>query len=244
MVAHVSTHARVARSVYPPPPLSRQDCDLLETALSKAVLEERNSLARELHDGVTQTLYSGKLISEALLEVVQQDPREAEIQAQMLHQLIDSALAELRSVLFELHTPSLTERELPDLIEQLVTAARCRTAAQLELRIEGCSRRIPPEVQLNLYRIVQGALSNAIRHAKARVITVRARVETGEILLGIMDDGIGFDPDDVCPGHLGLVFIRDRARAIGATVEIATGSGQGTAISVIWREECHEEGLR
>ena len=137
-----------------------------------AVLEERARLARELHDAVTQTLFSASLIAEALPSFWQNAPPLAKIGAEQLRRLTRTALAEMRSLLLELRPAALTERPLGELLASLCTATRGRAGIPIELEVRGVCK-LPPEVQIALYRLAQEALNNVVKHADASTVKVR-----------------------------------------------------------------------
>jgi PAS domain S-box-containing protein len=199
-----------------------------------ATVEERQRLARELHDAVTQTLFAAGLNAQALPEIWSADPQAGQQCVQELQRLTWGALAEMRTVLVELRPAALTEMDLGDLLEQLARAATAR-APRLEVavHVEG-KHQLPPEVQVALYRVAQEALNNVARHADAQRAEVRlVRRATGVELL-VMDDGHGFDHGAIPPGHLGLGIMRERVEAIGGRLSIESEPSRGTRLSVAW----------
>ncbi|MCB0211298.1 MAG: PAS domain S-box protein [Anaerolineae bacterium] len=205
-----------------------------------AVLEERQRLARELHDAVTQTLFSASLIAEVLPEMWAQDPAQSRHMLQDLQQLSRGALAEMRTLLLELRPSALLEAKLGDLIHQLAEAFTGREGVPVAVELDR-QDTFPSEMQVSLYRITQEALHNIAKHAGAsRVIIHLRRTPTGSnplkrVSLEIRDDGCGFDPANVPPDHLGLGIMRERAESIGATFDIISQPGQGTQINVNWK---------
>jgi PAS domain S-box-containing protein len=223
-----------------------ENARLYEQAQRLAALEERQHLARELHDAVTQTLFSASLAAEVLPRLWERD-REAGLRCLTeVHQLTRGALAEMRTLLLELRPSTLVETNLGALLQQLAEAtgsrARITVTVQAELH---CS--LEPEVQVALYRISQEALNNAAKHAGARHVEVRLECEgpcsaaeeltpTTTVELFVADDGRGFDPGHLpagCKG-LGLGIMRERAEAIGAALQIESEAGHGTRITVRW----------
>ncbi|MCB0195099.1 MAG: GAF domain-containing protein [Anaerolineae bacterium] len=205
-----------------------------------AVLEERQRLARELHDAVTQTLFSASLIAEILPEMWDQDPTHSRSMLQDLQQLSRGALAEMRTLLLELRPSVLLEAKLGDLIHQLAEAFTGREGVPVTVELER-QDTFPSEMQVSLYRIIQEALHNIAKHAGADRVTIQLqRTPVGSsplkhVALEIRDDGCGFDPANVPPDHLGLGIMRERAEAIGATLDIISQPGQGTQINVNWK---------
>jgi signal transduction histidine kinase len=229
--------------------LLRIEETLRQSEMEEAIAAERNRLARNLHDAVTQTLFSASLIAETLPRSWERDQEKGRRLLKELRQLSRGALAEMRTLLLELRPAALVETSLSDLLHQLAEAATGRGGLPVKVTVEGeCA--LSPDVHIALYRIAQEALNNAIKHARAGQVTVHLRctpspsVETdggqrAKVKLVVSDDGRGFNPDEVSPDHLGLVIMRERAEAIGATLEIESGPGHGsgTQIKVTWKEE-------
>jgi signal transduction histidine kinase len=199
-----------------------------------AITAERHRLARDLHDAVTQTLFSASLIAEILPRVWERHPDEARRHLGELHELIRGALAEMRTLLLELRPSALTEAKFGALLRQLTEAMTGRTRIPVSLAVEG-NHSLPPDVQIALYRITQEALNNISKHAEANQVVVNLRCQPEWVELGISDDGRGFDPSSVPPDHLGLGIMHERARKVGATLTIESQPGQGTQVLVTWQ---------
>jgi signal transduction histidine kinase len=207
----------------------------------KAVAEERNRLARELHDSVTQALYGVTLYSEAAaghLSLGHMD-RVAE-HLQELQDTAQEALAEMRMLIFELRPPILEELGLVAALQARLQAVEGRAGLRTEFKTD-VEEHLPLDVEEGLYRIVLEALNNALKHAQARNIKVhlrqdeRTRLEPVRVTLEIADDGIGFDPATAChQGGLGLPAMEERAEAIGAMLRIESEVGSGTKVVVTW----------
>jgi PAS domain S-box-containing protein len=206
-----------------------ENARLHDQAMQAAVTAERSRLARDLHDAVSQTLFSASVISEALPRLWKRDPSRVEPGLEQLHQLTRGALAEMRALLVELRPATLVETDLGDLLHQLGEATMSRTHITISIGIEG-KRVLPPEVQIALYRIAQEALNNVVKHARASQVTLSLLNRPAQVELRVKDDGRGFDPDRVTPGHLGLSIMRERAQSIGITLEIVSQPGQGAEI--------------
>jgi signal transduction histidine kinase len=200
-----------------------------------AVFEERQRIARELHDAVTQTLFSASLIAQALPAVWQRDREEGEKLLGDLRQLARGALAEMRTLLLELRPAALAESKLEDLIRQLAEAASGREGLPIEVTCDG-SGFLPPDVHVAFYRIAQEALNNVAKHARASQASVELQLDPDEgAVLDIRDDGRGFTLDDVRAGELGLGIMRERAEAIGGDLVIDSQPGRGTQVTLIWK---------
>jgi signal transduction histidine kinase len=217
-----------------------ENARLYERARQLAVMEERQRLARELHDAVTQTLFSASLIAEALPAIWEGDQDEGRQLLQDLRQLSRGALAEMRTLLMELRPAALVEANLCDLLRQLGEAVAGRTGLPVTVTVEG-DWALPDDVHVALYRIAQEALNNVVKHARANQVTVSLRCVPpangvgGSAELYVSDDGVGFEARDVEPGELGLGIMHERAQAIGAALKIEGQPGHGTQVSVVWK---------
>ena len=207
---------------------------LREKAAQDAVLAERTRLARDLHDAVTQTLFSTTLIADILPDLWDLNQAEALRRLEELRVLTRGALAEMRTLLVELRPNALVEVPLPTLLRQLVDALAGRARMNIQLGVEG-DYKLPGEVQVGLYRIAQEALNNVVKHAKASEALVTLRL--GEtVRLTVADNGSGFDPSSVTADHLGLKIMRERAEAIDAKLSIYSETGEGTQVSIVWQK--------
>lgn len=211
----------------------RQLREYAEQVRELATLEERNRLAQELHDSVTQTLFSAALIADVLPRLWAQRPAAAQERLDELRRLTRGALAEMRMLLLELRPAALTQLGLGDLLRQLAGAVGGRSGLAIEVQMEG-QRSLPPDVQLALYRIAQEALNNVAKYAGADGAVVRAALAPGRVTLSVQDDGSGFDPAAVPPGHFGLGIMRERAAAIGACLRVESAPARGTTVAVTW----------
>jgi two-component system nitrate/nitrite sensor histidine kinase NarX len=216
--------------------LAIENAQLYGQAKQVAVFEERQRLARELHDAVTQTLFSASLIAEVLPRLWQRDPDQGLQRLRELHELTRGALAEMRSLLLELRPTVLEEAELDDLLRQLADSVIGRSRVPVSLHIENeCPP--PTEVKVALYRIAQEALNNVAKHAAASQAAIELRCGQDEVKLVVSDNGRGFDPGKVAPENLGLGIMRERAEAIGAELKIESRTDQGTCVTVVWRAD-------
>jgi GAF domain-containing protein/HAMP domain-containing protein/anti-sigma regulatory factor (Ser/Thr protein kinase) len=237
----------VLKSVAHQAAIAIENARLYEQAQQAAALEERSRLARDLHDAVTQTLFSASLIGEVVPTVWESDETEGRKLLEELRHLTRGALAEMRTLLLELRPAALVESSLDELLRQLSEAASGRSGLAIQVVIEGEEGELPPEVHVALYRIAQEALNNVVKHARATAAQVRLRCTASAegveahgasvVELAVTDNGSGFDPDQVSPDRLGLGIIRERAEAIGATLRIQSERGVGTEIFVLWPGE-------
>jgi signal transduction histidine kinase len=220
-----------------------ENARLYEHAEESAVAAERTRLARDLHDAVTQTLFSASVIADVLPRLWEQNPDEGHRRLQELRELTRGALAEMRTLLLELRPSALVEARLSDLLRQLADSITGRARVPVALEVEGHCE-LEAEVKVALYRIAQEALNNVAKHAGATQATVSLRClgsaptedsAQPAVELTIWDDGSGFDPGAIPANSLGLGIMRERAEAIGATLTIASQPGTGTQISLMWR---------
>jgi PAS domain S-box-containing protein len=207
---------------------------LREKAAQDAVTTERTRLARDLHDAVTQTLFSASLIAEVLPDLWDMNQAEARKRLDELRQLTRGALAEMRTLLVELRPNALVDVPLPVLLKQLCDSFIGRARLPVQLNVDG-QRPLSPEVQLAFYRITQEALNNIVKHAKATQVIVTLRLDE-MVRLSIVDNGVGFDPASVPPNHLGTKIMRERAEAIGSKYSLYSEPDEGTQISVTWED--------
>ncbi len=205
---------------------------LYQQAQKLAALEERQRLARELHDAVSQTLFSASVIAESLPRLWEREPSRVLPKLLHLSRLNRGALAEMRTLLLELRPAALLNSRLGDLVTQLAEAVKGRREVAIALDIHD-QRPLPPDVHIAFYRIIQEALNNTVKHAQASEIKIFVRNELQRVEVRIGDNGSGFEPEKNLPG-MGLASMRERADAIGATLEITSSIGDGTEISVVW----------
>lgn len=210
---------------------------LLRTQIEKsAVTAERNRIARDLHDSVSQTLFSASMIADVLPRLWERNRDEGVRRMDELRQLTRGALAEMRTLLLELRPATLVEVELDELLKQLTEATTGRARIPIALEISGdCD--FPVDVRIAFYRIAQEALNNVAKHADADQASVQLHCKPDCATLTIADDGIGFSIEETAGNHLGIVIMRERADSIGADLKISTNKNSGTTVDVIWTKK-------
>ena len=161
------------------------------------------------------------------------DPVQGRRQLEDLVTLAAAAQAELRTLLLEMRPAELTRVPLPALLEQLAASAQGRSSAAVELTADALSF-LPPDVKVAFYRVAQEALNNLVKHARAQSVQVRLQERAGTAILAVIDDGMGFDPDAVPGGHLGMRGMQERARSVDAELAVHSAPGQGTQIVLVW----------
>ena len=214
--------------------LAIETARLYEQTQELAVVQERSRLARDLHDAVTQTLFSASLIAEVLPRIWEKDPEYGRGRLEVLRELTRGALAEMRTLLIELRPAAITEADMVDLMRQLADAIISRARVPVTVDVEGdCA--LPSEVKIALYRITQEALNNVVKHAEASQAMISLNCHAAGVEMMIRDDGRGFDIRTVSPDRLGLGIMRERAEAIGADLQVESQLNHGTQIKVVWR---------
>ncbi len=213
--------------------VAMENAHLYEQAEQAAVAAERHRLARELHDAVTQTLFSANLIADVIPRIWKRDPEEGIQNLEELRQLTRGALAEMRTMLLEMRPESLERADIKSLLTQLVDAFVGRVRVPVFLDIQGnCD--LTHEVKIVFYRVAQEALNNIAKHSGARQVELRLECHPGQMKLFIYDDGLGFEPDSIPPDHMGIAIMRERATSIGAGLKIESQPGQGTTVDLDW----------
>jgi signal transduction histidine kinase len=209
---------------------------LYAQAQSNAATAERERLARDLHDAVTQTLFSASIFAEMLPAQMAQDPDEVPKTLEKLGSLIKSALAEMRSMLMELRPTALVAVELHVLIKNLVQAARARTRIKFTYLVEGNSPGpLFPETQITIYRIAQELLNNVMKHSAATECEIVFSYLPDGVEFAITDNGRGFEPSDIGPDHMGLAIMQERSRGIGGQLVVESRPGAGTRATLCWQ---------
>lgn len=210
------------------------NAELYEHAQELAALQERQRLARNLHDAVNQSLFSAGLIAEVLPRVWEKEPEQARRSLKDLRRLIRGALAEMRSLLAELRPSTLIDTELSDLVRQLGNAFTGRTGIPVAVTVSG-EGSVPADVQVAAYRICQEGMNNIAKHARASHVSIDLSFESTGLELCLKDDGCGFVTSELAPtGSFGLTMMRERAEAAGAVLTVSSQREQGTEIILRW----------
>ncbi len=206
---------------------------LHEQAQQAAALEERHRLARDLHDSVTQSLFSMSLLAQVLPALWDVQPEEAKRSLDELRRLSREALAEMRALLFQLRPVALEEEGLVEALRRHIESLQRRDGPALAFAATGAEERLPLPLEEALFRVANEAVGNALKHARAKEIAVALDIRDGTATLTIRDDGRGFDRagHQPQPGHLGLPGMRERIERIGGVLQIASVPGAGTIIT-------------
>ena len=228
-----SHHQDIAQIVANQAAITMSNAKLYAQAQALAVLEERQNLARNLHDAINQSLFSAGLIAEVLPRLWERDQVEARQSLEDLRRLMRGAQAEMRTLLAELRPSTLTDSSLGDLLHLLGHALSARTNIPVVVTVIG-KYALPSKVQIVFYRICQEALYNINKHAKASQVEINLDKTGSLIELRISDNGQGFDPDQIFPGHHGLSMMRERAETINALLTVSSQSDHGTELAMRW----------
>lgn len=233
-------HADMAMTLANQAAITLVNAELFEDAQSLAILQERQRLARNLHDAVNQSLFSAGLIAEVLPALWEQDQDDARRSLEDLRNLTRGAIAEMRMLVSELRPLALIDNNLSDLLHQLADAFTGRTNIHVTIMITG-EDILSSNVQVAVYRICQEGLNNIAKHAAASRVKIKLQYSAGRVDLHIQDNGHGFDQGLSVPGHYGLSMMNERAEAVGAKLEIMSRPGKGTAIIFRWQEISEQE---
>jgi signal transduction histidine kinase len=206
-----------------------ENARLLERSRELSIVEERNRLARDLHDSVSQKLFGLVLCAESAATLLGRDGAAAREEVARLGELAQDALRELRGLIFELRPPSLEEEGLAATLRKHVEVLERIHDRDIELRITGTARPAP-EAEGEVLRIAQEALNNAVRHARAERIELRLQASDGRLTLTVADDGVGFDPALRGGGGFGLPGMRERVERLGGTLRVESAPGAGTLV--------------
>jgi len=214
--------------------VAAENARLYQQAERLAVVEERQRLARELHDSVTQSLYSATLLTEtARRSAAAHDLEEVQGYLDELGTITQQALKEMRLLVYELRPPALEQEGLVGALQQRIDAVEGRAGIQARLLVQGAVKP-EPAVEEALYRIGQEALNNALKHAVASLVTVRIQASEDLIEMQVVDDGQGFDTGAVGErGGMGLTSMRERAERVGGRLILRSSPGKGTTVQVV-----------
>ena len=215
------------------------NAELYQRSQQVASLEERQRLARELHDSVSQALYGIALGAKTARTLLDRDAARAVEPMDYVLSLAEAGLAEMRALIFELRPESLQTEGLVAAIDKQVAATRARYG--ISVTTNYC-----PEPDTNLavkeafFRIAQEALHNTVKHARASDVRVTLQFENSQMSVSVADNGLGFDPDGQFPGHLGLRSMRERIEKLGGTLTITSERGLGTTVraeTILWPKQ-------
>ena len=208
-----------------------ENARLYERARDEAADEERRHLARELHDSVSQAIYSVVLTAHAAQQRTSSDPEGARAALDTVIELAEAALAEMRALIFELRPEALADVGLIGALQRQLDGVELRHGLATTRHL-GDEPDLAFATKQVLLRIAQEAIHNVVKHAQARTVTVRTTEQGDTVELEIADDGVGFDADGSYPGHLGLTSMHERVTALGGRLQVDSVPGHGTVVRV------------
>ena len=214
------------------------NAQLYERSRELSILSERNRLALELHDAVSQKLFSLSLSADSATTLLERDPEAARAQLARVRELTREALAELRSLILGLRPSDLDHDGLEGALRKEVEMLRRVHGVDVQLVADGVAGERDPG-DLDVLRIANEAIHNAVRHGAARRVTVRLVGAGQHLTLEVVDDGVGFDPGDpeLRSRHLGLTSMEERARELGGRLELSSAPGAGTTVRLEVRRD-------
>jgi signal transduction histidine kinase len=210
-----------------------ENARLYERGRELSFIEERNRLARDLHDSVVQKLFGVVLAAQSAATLFDRDPDAARAQVEKLQELTQDAIQELRSLIFQLRPPAVESDGLAAALEKQVQVLRRVHRQEIDLEVTG-EPRLRPRIDDEVFRIAQEALHNAVKHAAARRLDLHLEEGDRRLVLTVRDDGVGFDPGATAhrSRRLGLTSMEERATALGGTLSIDSAPGKGTTIEL------------
>ena len=230
--AYTSRHVALAQAISQQAAVAVENARLYVQAQELAALEERQRLARELHDSVTQALFGIRIGVHTARALFHRDPDKALESLEYVHTLAQGGMAEMRALLFELRPESLAVEGLVVALQKQAEALTARHEVPVKTTL-GKEPAVSLQIKEALYRIAQEALQNTFKHAHPSRVEVSLECFDGDIVLEIQDDGVGFDTAGSFPGHLGLQSMRERATRLGGSLEIESAPGRGTRVRAL-----------
>lgn len=206
---------------------------LLVREKEKISVGERDHLAKELHDTVTQTLFSANLITEVIPKLWKKNPKVVIKKLEEVRQLNNTALEEMRVLLFELKSLSFENEKLGNLLKKLAKSISTRSGIPIRVQIDEKYKH-SPKAELGFYRIAQEALNNIVKHSNATESSLLFESYSKHMKLLISDNGNGFNSNKITPENLGLIIMKERSKLIGASLDISSNPGRGTKISITY----------
>ncbi|MFC5403002.1 sensor histidine kinase [Cohnella soli] len=211
--------------------LSTNNAELASQARMTAVVEERQRLARELHDAVSQQLFAISMTATAVGRTMDHDFERARRQVALIEEMASAAQSEMRALLLHLRPVHLEGKRLAQAIPELVEEMKAKVPVDIAIDLEE-DLQLNKGVENHLFRIVQEALSNTLRHAKATKMDIVLHRRGDAVRLGIRDNGIGFDPQVKKQASYGMTNMEERVNELGGSLNVASAPGKGTRIEI------------
>ncbi|WP_019635840.1 sensor histidine kinase [Paenibacillus fonticola] len=223
--------------------LSTHNAQLAEQARVSAIVEERQRLARELHDAVSQQLFAISMTATAVGRTLEKDFDRAQRQVELIEEMASVAQSEMRALLLHLRPVYLEGKELSQGLLELVRELKTKVPMELTLEIDE-ELKLGKGIENHLFRIIQEAMSNTLRHAKADKMEIRIHRRAETVKVFLRDNGVGFELDEKKQASYGLTTMQERVREIGGSIQFITAPGKGTRIEItvpLMNEESGEE---
>ncbi|MFL8936488.1 histidine kinase [Rossellomorea oryzaecorticis] len=211
--------------------LADEKSELAEKAHGAAVMEERQRLARDLHDSVSQQLFALNMLSSAALKSIAHDSGKAEGIMKQVAEIASKAQGEMRALLLHLRPVDLKGEDIREALITLIRELKEKTQLEIESRFEGMEN-LTKGTETHLFRIIQESLSNILRHSKATRVVITTEKKEGFLTLYISDNGIGFNPVESKMTSYGLQTMKERAEEIGGHFQIRSKESEGTYINL------------
>lgn len=231
--------------------LSTNNAQLAEKARISAIIEERQRLARELHDAVSQQLFAISMTATAVKRTLGRDYDRAERQVELIEEMASVAQSEMRALLLHLRPVHLEGKGLVQGLRELVHELQSKVPIEIQCEVDE-DIHLVKGVENHLFRIVQEAMSNALRHSKAERMEIKLQNREDSVRLMIRDNGVGFDWDVQKQASYGLRTMQERVNEIGGSIQIITAPDKGTRIEIriplvkndpMWREDEISDGI-
>ena len=194
-------------------------------------------LARDIHDGPAQSIAGISFKAEFCKKLIDQDPIRCKQELNLLTEMVRDTLGDVRNIIFDLRPMSIDDLGLTPTLKNYIEKIKKENAIDLQLKITGRVVRLASHLEVGIYRIVQEAMSNVLRHAKANYACIEVTYTNEQIWVRIIDNGEGFDVDKVSNGHYGLIGMRERAKLFTGDLEINSTPGRGTTIRLVINTE-------
>jgi two-component system, NarL family, sensor histidine kinase LiaS len=201
-----------------------------EVSLQEIVVQERNRLARELHDSVSQQLFAASMMMSAINEMNPPQDEKFKQQLQMVEKMIHQSQLEMRALLLHLRPVALKGKSLKQGVEELLLELTQKVPMEIDAKVE--EFRVDKGVEDQLFRILQESLSNTLRHAKATLLQVLLIERDETVILRVEDNGIGFNLEQVKTSSYGMQNMRERAYEVGGTFKVISVPNEGTRLEV------------
>lgn len=211
--------------------LSTNNAELAQKARLSAVVEERQRLARELHDAVSQQLFAISMTATAVGRTLEKDFEKAQRQITLIEEMASVAQSEMRALLLHLRPVHLEGKRLSEGLNELLQELRAKVPIDISCEMDD-DIRLSKGIEDHLFRIVQEALSNSLRHSKATIMEIKLQHRTEFVRLAIRDNGVGFDPEVKKHASYGLISMKERINEIGGSMNMITAPGKGTRIDI------------